>query len=64
VSNLEPEGEAIRQALRWISEQRQADPSLKLAKALDEAAQRFDLSPLEVDFLWRALTNPPNDGSV
>ena len=57
-----PEGEAIRRALRWISEQRTADPTLKLAKVLDLAAQRFDLSPLEVDFLWRALTNPPADG--
>jgi hypothetical protein len=63
VADFQPEGEAIRRALRWISDQRKADPSLKLAKVIDEAAQRFDLSPLEADFLWRALTNPPKDGS-
>jgi hypothetical protein len=57
VSDFEPEGEAIRRAIRWISDQRQADPMLKLSKAIDEAARRFDLSPLEADFLWRALTS-------
>jgi len=60
---MTPDGEAIRRAVRWISDQRLADPSLKLAKAIDEAARRFDLSPLEADFLWRALTSPPKDGS-
>jgi hypothetical protein len=60
---MEPDGEAIRNAVRWISDQRLADPSLKLAKVIDEASQRFDLSPLETDFLWRALTEPPKDGA-
>ncbi len=57
MGDFQPDGEGIRQALRWISEQRQADKTLKLARAIDEAAQRFDLSPLEADFLWRALTS-------
>jgi hypothetical protein len=59
VADFETDGEGIRRAIRWISEQRQADPSLKLAKVIDEAAQRFDLSPLETDFLWRQLSSPP-----
>ncbi|MGC4114977.1 MAG: hypothetical protein QM765_10285 [Myxococcales bacterium] len=57
MSELETDGEGIRRAIRWISEQRQANPSLKLAKVIDEAAQRFDLSPLETDFLWRQLSS-------
>ncbi len=61
MSELETEGEGIRRAIRWISEQRQADPTLKLAKAIDEAARRFDLSPLEADFLWRQLSTPPKE---
>lgn len=61
MSDFEPEGESIRRALRWISEQRQADPSLKLAKAIDEAAKRFDLSPLEADFLFQALASQPKE---
>ena len=64
VPGMEPDGEAIRKAVRWISDQRRADPALKLARAIDEASQRFDLSPLEADFLWRALTEPPKDGGA
>ncbi len=50
-----PDGESIRQAVRWISERRRDDPKLKLAQAVDEASKRFDLSPLEADFLLREL---------
>ena len=46
-----PEGDGIRRALRWLSERRQADPSVPRAKLIDEAALRFDLSPMEVEFL-------------
>jgi hypothetical protein len=49
------DGESIRQAVRWISERRRDDPKLKLAQAVDEASKRFDLSPLEADFLLREL---------
>lgn len=49
------DGESIRQAVRWISERRRDDPKLKLAQAVDEASKRFDLSPLEADFLFREL---------
>ena len=59
MAEFDTDGEGIRRAIRWISEQRQTNPSLKLAKAIDEAAQRFDLSPLEADFLFRQLSNPP-----
>ena len=54
-----PEGEALRQALRWISDRRRDDPKARLAAVIDEAALRFDLTPLEADFLWRSLTAAP-----
>ncbi len=46
-----PGGESIRSALKWLSERRQEDPSVSRGKLIDEAALRFDLSPMEVDFL-------------
>ncbi len=58
-SDLTPEGEGLRQAIRWISERRRDDPAAKLAKLIDEAALRFDLTPLESDFLFRELTRKP-----
>jgi hypothetical protein len=49
-----PGGEGIRSALRWLSERRQEDPTVPRTKLIEEAALRFDLSPLEVDFLARS----------
>lgn len=46
-----PQGEELRRALRWLSERRLEDPKATRAKLLDEAALRFDLTPIEVEFL-------------
>jgi hypothetical protein len=43
-----PEGENLRRALRWISEQ--GSHSLPV---IEEASIRFDLSPADADFLIR-----------
>jgi len=43
--------EAIRSALRWLSERRLEDQNVPRMKLIEEAALRFDLTPLEVDFL-------------
>jgi len=46
-----PEGELLRRAIRWISENRGAGrPWVFL---VEEAGRRFDLSPLDEDFLMR-----------
>lgn len=49
-------GEApIKQAVRWIDDRLTDDPAADRTKLVDEAAQRFDLSPLDADFLYRHL---------
>jgi hypothetical protein len=49
-------GEApIKQAVQWIDDQLRDDPKADRAKLVDEASRRFDLSPLDSDFLWRHL---------
>ena len=53
MTTLLPEGAAVRKAVKWISEQRSADPSLPVHKLVDEAGRRFNLSPGEQDFLLR-----------
>jgi hypothetical protein len=37
--------------MRWLDERAREDPKLDRLKLLSEAATRFDLSPLEEDFL-------------
>ncbi len=53
--DLEPPGESLQRALRWISGERESDPSRPLAAIVEEAGPRFDLTPLEVEYLWRVL---------
>ncbi|HET7755358.1 MAG TPA: hypothetical protein VFK85_15725 [Anaeromyxobacteraceae bacterium] len=51
MAGIMPEGEGIRRALRWLSDRRLDDPSAPRMRLIDEAATRFDLTPVEVEFL-------------
>ena len=50
-------GEAlIKQAVKWIDEQLQANPHADRTKLIDDASRRFDLTPLDAEFLLRHLS--------
>ena len=51
-----PQGEMLRRAIRWISGQREADPSAPLIRLIEEASRQFDLSPKEGNFLINFFT--------
>jgi len=54
------QGEApIKQAITWIDEQLHDRPGADRAKLVDEASRRFDLTPLDADFLFRHLAERP-----
>jgi hypothetical protein len=49
-------GEApITQAVKWIDDQLMDRPGADRLKLVDEAAQRFNLTPLDTEFLYRHL---------
>ena len=49
-------GEApIKAAVRWLEEQLQDRPGADRVRLIDEASRRFDLTPLDEDFLVRHL---------
>lgn len=49
-------GEApIKQAVTWIDDQLRDNPTADRVKLVDEASMRFDLTPLDADFLYRHL---------
>jgi len=48
---IQGQGEALRRALRWLSERRLEEPTAPRLKLVEEAALRFDLTPAEADFL-------------
>ena len=53
--SIQPDGEEIRRAVKWIAEERQAAPQRPLKVIVEEACLKFDLSPLEAEYLLRTL---------
>jgi hypothetical protein len=56
MATIVPQGENVRRAVKWISEERQSSPGRKLSKLVEEAAVRFNLSPAEGEYLSRLFT--------
>ncbi len=50
-----PQGEALRSAVKWISDQRKSNPAGPDAALVSEASARFDLAPRDAEFLSRFL---------
>ena len=65
MTNVMPEGDAIRKAVKWISAELEEGPEKSLQKLVNEAVQRFDLSPKEAEFLIgfyrKSKTGPGHD---
>ena len=49
--SVQPQGEKIRKALRWVSETVREYPELTREEIIRKAEMRFDLSPSECEFL-------------
>ena len=50
-------GEApIKQAVKWIDEQLRDNPKADRTRLIDDAGRRFDLTPLDSEFLLRHLS--------
>lgn len=58
-----PEGEHVRRAVRWISSRRREEPELDSLQLAGEASFRFDLSPLEGEWLVHTFGHQANDDS-
>ena len=52
MADVTPKGDAIRKAMRWLADRRAEDPQAPRARLVEEAGLRFDLTPLEVQFLY------------
>jgi len=52
---IELEGEDLRKAVKWISEERQDNPNKKTRKLIESACLKFNLSPKDAEFLARCL---------
>lgn len=59
---LIPDGESLRRAVRWIDAERSRRPDRSQSDLIDEAGRRFDLSPLDSEFLLRELARREASG--
>jgi hypothetical protein len=51
MSTIQPKGENVRNAVKWISENRLEDEGRPISVLIQKASLRFNLSPKEEDFL-------------
>ena len=53
MTTVQPQGEALKKAIQWISQERKKNPDINLAALVDKTAFQFDLSPKDSEFLLR-----------
>jgi hypothetical protein len=53
---VQPQGDALKKAIQWISQERKKNPDINLAMLVDQTAFKFDLSPRDSEFLLRFVT--------
>jgi hypothetical protein len=51
MSDMLPEGEDLRRAVKWISAHLQENPDQRVMPLVQEAIFKFDLSPKDADYL-------------
>ena len=48
-----PEGEQLRKAIKWISDERLDNPGARLSNLINDACLKFDLPPKDAESLLR-----------
>ena len=51
MTTVQPEGEDLRKAVKWISDERTYGVEKTLLKLIEEAGLKFDLSPMDAAYL-------------
>ena len=51
MATIQRKGEQLRQAIKWISEERQEDENRPITELIEKATLRFNLSPKDEEFL-------------
>jgi len=55
MTTVQPEGEDLRKAVKWISEERKYNPEAQTSELIEEACFKFDLSPMDAEYLLNFL---------
>ena len=52
MTTIMPESEALKRAVKWISEQLKSDENQSVKRLINEAILRFDLDPKQSNYLY------------
>jgi hypothetical protein len=55
--SIQPEGELLKRAVKWLSEQRKYHPEKRYFDLVNEACLKFDLSPKDTETLIKYTKN-------
>ena len=55
MTTILPEGEDLRKATQWITEERSSCPHKTVKELIEGACLKFDLSPLDAEFIERLV---------
>lgn len=56
MATIMPQSELLRRAVSYVNDTQKEEPSKKITDIVDDAAMRFNLSPLDSDALLRLFT--------
>jgi len=51
MATVQPQGDDIRKAVIWFSEERKEQPEKNIRTLIDQACTKFDLSPKDAEYL-------------
>jgi hypothetical protein len=57
MATIMPEGEEIQKAIKWVSENLEEKREQSLQKLVEKAVFKFDLSPVDAEFLMSFFKN-------
>ena len=53
--SIQPEGESLRKAVQWISENKKAGSPKSRQQLIEAACLKFNLTPMEAEYLSRSF---------
>lgn len=56
-NNINPPGDIMRKAIKWISDMQQSHPEKKREEIIKQAEVNFNLSPKDCEFLDKNFSN-------
>lgn len=63
MNTIMPQSALLKQAAAYVAEGKNEQPHKKLSEIIDEAAMRFNLSPLDSEALTRLFSDQGGDKS-